>query len=709
MKNLTSLSPNSIHASLLEHLVHKHKLQEIILWKKDESGYFNVIFPYGTNRFAKVPFVESLESELEKERMKTIYLRCHYAVSFKGNDISAENEFQIYLNENVEWMLSIIEGFVSSKSKELYDKFPIVIKELSDARNNSDFYSRILDAIIQFVPSADAGFFFLFDQKTNKLLVEAAIGYREESYRKTQLTPGEAITGFVFEKKSPIIFNGEKQIRSAMKSMTKENYQYYLASTTIKEFPNATLAVPLIFEGKALGVYTINGFKENAYFGDEILPVLVQLIEYVTLTYINQILVNKHSHLEKELELTRKALRAEHTQLQRTSDLYNHLASLISKNKGISVLMDVIYRIVKVPMSFFDELLMPISSVGLESHHVLPSDFLGLREVQYAISVKRWQHIKLSSMESMLVIPVIGAENVIGFFCVWIEEEKFYDGDRLLLEYSASMIGLELMKMRTIEETQRSLFGEIFEQLIEGKLNESVLKQAQNLGFSEKDYYAVLVCEVGSEENDSNLHFLKESWMKWIQQAMKIAKIHGLVTQHGTRVIAFLSMPFQNGKQEAQEKLVEISNYIGNIPFDVRIGIGRFFEGFISVKKSYIDAQQCLKLLVKKGEGKVLRFADGGIYRLLLNYDRQELELYVSDYLGPLLEKKKDLELLYTLITYVNYNGDLSKVTNALTIHHNTLYYRLKRIEDILGVTSADHEEWFDITIACKIYSFLYY
>lgn len=703
MKNQVSEKSNNTYASLLQTVINKFGLQEFILWKRDSNGYYYPIFSPNVEQLKQISFIKSFA----QFHLHTIKLGGNAALSYQAKGAKSESEFLQYLEQNQDWFLSVFTAILAEAKDDLYNLFSQVLKESLHAKDERGFSRRILSSIIDFVPFADAGFFFLYDQKTKKLLIEEAIGYREESYRKTQLASGEAITGQAFETKQPLVYNGERQIRDAMKNMTSENYHYYVASTFEKEFPNATLAVPLVFENEALGVLTINSFKENGYFSDDLLPILVQLIDYVTLIYVNHLLMERQEKIKKELDITQKALRAEHTQLQRTSDLYNNLASLVSENKGITEMMNAIYKIIHTPISFFDELLMPMSSVGTTPHHVLPPDFLNLREIQYAISVKRWQHIKLKGQESILVIPVIGAETVIGFLCAWIHE-GFYDGDRLLLEYSASMLGLELMKLRTIEETHRTLFGEMFEQLIEGKMNESVIKQAQNLGFSEKDFYAVLICEMGEDEQDHNLHFLKESWMKWIQQALKIFRIHGLVTQQGTRVIAFLSMPHAKGKQTAQQKLGEFTKFIETIPFDVRIGIGRFFEGFISVRKSYVDAQQCLNLLVKKGNGKVLRFADGGINRLLLNYDKQELELFVSDYLGPLLETEKDKELLHTLITYVHYNGDLGKVTKSLSIHHNTLYYRLKRIEEILGVSPTEHEDWFDITVACKIYNFLH-
>lgn len=51
---------------------------------------------------------------------------------------------------------------------------------------------------------------------------------------------------------------------------------------------------------------------------------------------------------------------------------------------------------------------------------------------------------------------------------------------------------------------------------------------------------------------------------------------------------------------------------------------------------------------------------------------------------------------------------DLSALVAGLNIHHNTLYYRIKRIEDILQFSLQDFNNWFNVQLACKIYQFLY-
>ncbi|MDC3415828.1 helix-turn-helix domain-containing protein [Aquibacillus salsiterrae] len=581
-----------------------------------------------------------------------------------------------------------------------------MINQLPGKYNNEYFYHEVLQTVVAFLPNADAGFFFMYDHKMGKLLIEAAIGYDSASYRKTRLSVGESITGSVYQTKQTRLVNAQIDVIEAMAAMTEENKVYYEEALLADNYPEAAVSFPIMSGEEVLAVLTINSF--TASFDESITLLLDEIAPYLSVLCAQYQLKIKEAALEKELELTYNALRNEHQQLQRTTDLYNNLASLMSQNKSIDQMMQAINMSTKTPVAFYDELLYPIASFGKSAEHRLPDNFLASREVQYTLSVKKWQLISQVN-ESILVMPVVGAQTVIGFLCAWIDEESFNDGNRLLLEYSASMLGLELMKKRSIEETHRKLAGDIFEQLITGNYSDDVVRQAKNLDLDETDYFAILICEGKLETTGFNQYFIKDSWTKWIQQAMKVAGMDGLVTQRGMDVIAFLTVDGEKDKSFARNKLKSFTKQLEQIPFPVKIGIGRVYQGFVHVRKSYADAKQCIEMLNKKKSGKVLRFSDGGIYRLLLDHDKDELDLFVHDHIGPLLEckTKKDKELLDTLLAYVTFNRDLATVTNKLSIHHNTLYYRIKRIEESLHVSFANHDEWFDISVACKIYLFL--
>lgn len=91
-------------------------------------------------------------------------------------------------------------------------------------------------------------------------------------------------------------------------------------------------------------------------------------------------------------------------------------------------------------------------------------------------------------------------------------------------------------------------------------------------------------------------------------------------------------------------------------------------------------------------DGKVLRFGDLGALRLLASLaEGPELARYVEDELGPLLEHdaRSGNPLLPTLRAFLNHGGNKVRAAEALFVQRRTLYHRLDRIAEILGLDLA--------------------
>jgi purine catabolism regulator len=70
------------------------------------------------------------------------------------------------------------------------------------------------------------------------------------------------------------------------------------------------------------------------------------------------------------------------------------------------------------------------------------------------------------------------------------------------------------------------------------------------------------------------------------------------------------------------------------------------------------------------------------------------LREFYTEVLGPLLkhDDKNNGELLQTLEWYFKCHGSPTDMAKAMSLHRNTLLYRLRRIEEILGVQLDDKD-----------------
>ncbi|MHB2001786.1 MAG: PucR family transcriptional regulator, partial [Solirubrobacteraceae bacterium] len=105
---------------------------------------------------------------------------------------------------------------------------------------------------------------------------------------------------------------------------------------------------------------------------------------------------------------------------------------------------------------------------------------------------------------------------------------------------------------------------------------------------------------------------------------------------------------------------------------------------------------------VADGEGseQPLAFEDTGAYRLLLSTMSEnpgELRRFYSETVEPLVayDEQYETDLLQTLETFLDADGNVAKTAQRLFTHRHTIYYRLERVRELTGldVSSSDGRE----------------
>jgi DNA-binding PucR family transcriptional regulator len=116
-------------------------------------------------------------------------------------------------------------------------------------------------------------------------------------------------------------------------------------------------------------------------------------------------------------------------------------------------------------------------------------------------------------------------------------------------------------------------------------------------------------------------------------------------------------------------------------------------------------------LMRKLGRGgTIVATSDLGPYGLLLRASsREDLEAFARRALRPLLEHDRGHggDLLRTLRVYLEEDRVQRRAAARCFVHVNTIVYRVRRIEELLGVDLGDPSTVFDITLALRIIDLL--
>ncbi len=106
---------------------------------------------------------------------------------------------------------------------------------------------------------------------------------------------------------------------------------------------------------------------------------------------------------------------------------------------------------------------------------------------------------------------------------------------------------------------------------------------------------------------------------------------------------------------------------------------------------------------------KMQYFGDLGIYAILFSQQNDMVMNELHDrLLGPVLDydRKRDRNLLDTLVSYLRHNGSIQAVAKETYAHRNTVAYRMQKISSLLQCDLTDETMRFTYLLACHIHQY---
>ena len=113
----------------------------------------------------------------------------------------------------------------------------------------------------------------------------------------------------------------------------------------------------------------------------------------------------------------------------------------------------------------------------------------------------------------------------------------------------------------------------------------------------------------------------------------------------------------------------------------VRVAVGPVGAGIDGFRRSHFDAVATQRLMSRRPDLRVARFADVQLVTLALQ-DEQRAREFVARTLGKLADA--DRELRDTLCVYIGEQFSAARAARALYTHRNTVLNRLQRAERLL-------------------------
>jgi DNA-binding PucR family transcriptional regulator len=130
------------------------------------------------------------------------------------------------------------------------------------------------------------------------------------------------------------------------------------------------------------------------------------------------------------------------------------------------------------------------------------------------------------------------------------------------------------------------------------------------------------------------------------------------------------------------------------------LGRSRIAEDPADLPRAASEALLAANVAQGGADGAALAFEQTGAYRLLLSAmseNPSELQRFYAETVEPLLayDEQYETELVRTLATFLEADGNVAGTAQRLFTHRHTIYYRLERVRELSGldVSSSDGRE----------------
>lgn len=423
-------------------------------------------------------------------------------------------------------------------------------------------------------------------------------------------------------------------------------------------------------------------------------PIIVfdHVVKFIDITQdLHGLIIHNHHHLLKLLnELSRS---------------FNELSLLPN---GILKILEKLYK-------YTNGIALYIKNDEKSSYYPPESKEIEKEMKKYIIdnsTLKNRQFISLNNKD-FIIVPVKGSGITWGFLSLEVKKNTMLEMLFPVLEQAALAIAQIMLRNRIIEERSQNVEDRLVRNLLYGQ-NFNLNELQQSFPILEQSFsFGLVLIQMNKQKSKIKNVQKNEGHLQ------KSILIRSIFTQHGfspaisinNNEIAIIAFFKKNKERKTElEKISKVIKMINQTQekhvFDIenyQIGVSSFQSNLSAMSKCYEEAK---KVIFLKSSNIISStyYERIGVYRLLLNQTKKDLELYVQEYLKPLIvyDIEKNSSLLHTLEVYLECRNGIKEASDRLFIVRQTLYHRLKKIEELLGDNYLEPDNRIAIEIAIK-------
>lgn len=274
-----------------------------------------------------------------------------------------------------------------------------------------------------------------------------------------------------------------------------------------------------------------------------------------------------------------------------------------------------------------------------------------------------------------------------------------------MLRLITTMIASEVERVRAPERASESAAGDFLRAVLSRELvdREQLLAAARELSLEIEDGASMIVARARPQTPT------EEGWRGRVRtiaergaRAVSSRSIAALSERDGmpaAEVIVLVpGADEQTGARAAEAVCRELQAALGGFTF--ALGRSRLAADPADLPRAASEALLAANVADGGDREQPLAFEETGAYRLLLSTMSEnpgELQRFFAETVEPLVayDDQYETDLLQTLETFLELDGNVARTAQRLFTHRHTIYYRLERVRELTGldVSSTDGRE----------------
>ena len=307
----------------------------------------------------------------------------------------------------------------------------------------------------------------------------------------------------------------------------------------------------------------------------------------------------------------------------------------------------------------------------------------------------------LSQGEGVSSAPLRVADTIVGTLHMRVKSEPTASMRRLLLTIIAS----EVERVRAPERVSETAAADFLRAVMSRELSErgELVERAKALSLAIEDGASMLVARaVPQSPTDEGWRGRVRAVAERGARAVTSRSIAALSDRDGIPGAEVLVLipggDEQTVARAADAVLNEMEASLAGYTF--ALGRSRITEDPSELPRAASEALLAANVAQGSPDGAALAFDQTGAYRLLLSAmseNPSELQRFYAETVEPLMayDEQYETELVRTLETFLEADGNVAGTAQRLFTHRHTIYYRLERVRELSGldVSSSDGRE----------------